>query len=342
MKPRFEIKVFSRTISLWVLLALLPAAALAAEPSGLLAERRINSDRPAAAASDQQPASVLVYNYYTSDATNAAQTDTFISITNTNRASSSFVHLFFVSEECFLADAYLCLTADQTTTFLASDVDPGSTGYLIAVATDSQIGCPASFNYLIGSEAVKVAGGRSGSFSAEGFAARYNGRFPGCNSSTTLVNLELDGDRYEAAPRVLALDKVFSTADGHSTFLVVNSLNMDVVFNPSTQIGNLSGVLFDDQENAFSFARQVPQCQLGEVLSDTFPLTTPVFSAVVPAGRGGWIRLMSQEGKGVTGAVISFNPNAATTKGRFNSSHNLHHLGYTSAVIKVPIFPPTC
>jgi hypothetical protein len=285
---------------------------------------------------------VLVYNYYTSSVINPAQTDTVISMTNVSRRASVSVHLFFIADECFLADSYLCLTANQTASFLASDVDPGSTGYVIAVATDSQTGCPISFNHLIGSESVKFANGRTGSFNAEGFAALYNGRLPGCDAKTTLAEVELDGKRYEAAPQALALDKVFSLADGHSTLLVINSLNTDIVLNPATHIGLLSGVLYDDAENAFSFARTVNRCQLGEVLSDTFPLTTPVFSTVVGTGRSGWLRLMTREGKGVTGAVISFNPNAATIKGVFNSSHNLHHLDYTTATVKVPIFPPSC
>ncbi|HMV83963.1 MAG TPA: hypothetical protein PKC13_01595 [Blastocatellia bacterium] len=337
MKRQVETLSYSKTFSLWVLLALvlLPAAAFSDD-------RRIGNDKRDGQAGDQQPSSVLVYNYYTSSASDPAQTDTQISLTNTNRESSAFVHLFFITKECFLADAYACVTANQTVTFPASDVDPGSTGYIIAVATDSQIGCPISFNHLIGSEAVKVAGGRSGSLNAEGFSALYNGRFPGCKSDTTVVSVVLDGDRYEAAPRELAVDKVYSLADGYSTLLVVNSLNMEIVPNPSTHIGSLFGVLYDDVENAASFTRQVSGCQLAEVLSNTFPQTTPAFSTFVPAGRGGWIRLMSQEGKGVSGAVINFNPNAATKKGIFNNSHNLHHLSYTPATIKVPVFPPSC
>lgn len=344
MKRQFTITPFSRTLSFWVLLAfvLLPAAGFGAEPTARSAERRIGNDKRDGLAGDQHPSSVLVYNYYTSSASDPAQTDTQISLTNTNRENSAFVHVFFIEGQCFLADAYLCLTANQTVTFSASDVDPGTTGYIVAVATDSQIGCPVNFNYLIGSEAVKTAGGRTGSFNAEGFAALYNGRFPGCKSDTTVVNVELDGDRYEAAPRMLAIDKVYSLADGYSTLLVVNSLNTDFILNPATQIGSLFGILYDDVENAAGFTRQVPRCQLAEVLSDTFPQTTPAFSALVPTGRGGWIRLMSQESKGITGAVLTFNPNAATKKGLFNNSHNLHHLSYTSAVIKVPVFPPSC
>lgn len=343
MKRLFDLKLFSRAnvpLALLILIVL-SSAALAGEPARTINDRRGNDDGRNVA-SDQKPASVLVYNYYTSSATNSAQTDTVVSMTNVSRTDSAIVHLFFITGDCLLADAFLCLTPNQTASFLASEVDPGSTGYIVAVASDSQLGCPVSANSLIGSEAVKLASGRSGSFNAVGFAALYNGRLPGCKADTTVAEVELDGNRYEAAPRIVALDKVSSLADGNSPLLIVNSLNTDFVLNPATQIGHLDGVLFDDEENAFSFAKEANVCQLSEVLSDTFPGTTPLFSAVVPSGRTGWIRLMTREGKGVTGAVINFNPNAATKKGLFNSSHNLHHLGYTTATLKVPVFAPAC
>jgi len=347
MRQRFDVKLFSRAITPWslliaaLMLTMLSIPSKAAEPLGSISERRSEDDRRAPG-SDQKPASVLVYNYYTSSAANPAQTDTVFSMTNVSRSATANVHLFFIAGECFLADSYLCLTANQTASFLASEIDPGSSGYVIAVATDSQLGCPISFNNLIGSESVKFANGRAGSFNAEGFAALYNGRLPGCNANTTLAEVELDGKRYEAAPQTLALDKVFSLANGHSTLLIINSLNTDLVLNPATQIGPLRGLLYDDAENAFSFARTVNRCQLAEVLSDTFPMTTPAFSTVVGSGRSGWLQLTTREGKGVTGAVISFNPNAVTTKGIFNNSHNLHRLDYTTATIKVPVFPPSC
>ena len=58
------------------------------------------------------------------------------------------VHLFFVDgTSCGVADAFVCLTANQTATFLMSDIDPGTTGFIVAVAVDQQ-GCPVNFNQL--------------------------------------------------------------------------------------------------------------------------------------------------------------------------------------------------
>src|SRR6185369_2161604 len=69
---------------------------------------------------DQKAGSVLIFNIYTSS-TSANQQNTRISLTNTHQAASAFVHLFFVDgSSCAVADSILCLTANQTTSFLAS------------------------------------------------------------------------------------------------------------------------------------------------------------------------------------------------------------------------------
>ncbi|MEK7832872.1 MAG: HYR domain-containing protein, partial [Acidobacteriota bacterium] len=92
---------------------------------------------PSVVPSDQLAGSVLAFPVYTSSASSPQSQNTRITLTNTEPARAAFVHLFFVSEACSVADSFICLTAQQTTHFLASDIDPGTTGYLIAAATDS-------------------------------------------------------------------------------------------------------------------------------------------------------------------------------------------------------------
>lgn len=88
-----------------------------------------------------------MYPIYTSDASNAASQNARLSITNTNPSRTAYVHLFFVDgSSCSVADSYLCLTPNQTAGIMASDVDPGTAGYVVAIATDSG-GCPINFNY---------------------------------------------------------------------------------------------------------------------------------------------------------------------------------------------------
>src|SRR6185369_13715058 len=108
------------THALMALFALLVmvSAAIAADPGPRL---------PATSeASDQKAGSLLYYNAYTSSATNANSANTRINITNSSDTNATFVHLFFVDgSNCSVADSYICLTANQTASFLTADVDPG-------------------------------------------------------------------------------------------------------------------------------------------------------------------------------------------------------------------------
>ncbi|MDQ3011527.1 MAG: hypothetical protein M3X11_12580, partial [Acidobacteriota bacterium] len=138
-------------------LVMMSAAALAADP-GLVYP-------PTSEVSDQKAGSVLIYNIYTSGATSGQTQNTRINITNTSTSSGAAVHLFFISDGCAIADAFICLTATQTATFLASDIDPGVSGYVVAIATDSN-GCPVAFNFLIGDEYVKFTSGHAANLGA--------------------------------------------------------------------------------------------------------------------------------------------------------------------------------
>src|SRR5262245_27391193 len=108
-------------LSLLVLFAL-AGAALAADPG--IAYPSTSE------ASDQKAGSLLFYNAYTSSASAPATQNTRINITNTSSIFAVSVHLFFVDgATCSVADSFLCLTANQTASFLAADVDPGISGY---------------------------------------------------------------------------------------------------------------------------------------------------------------------------------------------------------------------
>jgi len=346
-------------------LVIMSAAAFAADPGVLY---------PATSeASDQKAGSLLFYNIYTSSASGTTE-NTRINITNTSTTQAAFVHLFFVARECGVADSFICLTATQTASFLTSDVDPVTSGYIVAVADDGVTGCPVAFNHLIGDLYVKFSTGHAANLGAVAFAALYPGgkdsdgnviKAPGCTDASITAELRLNGRvsagppavappggvsdpasgaTYNQLPRVLALSNIPSAADGNDTLLIVNRVGGNLATGTNTTVG-LFGLLYDDAENVFSFTLGTSNCQLrGTLGSANFPRTTPRFGTIIPAGRSGWMKLYNVNADvGYLGAMINFNAGATTAAGAFSGGHNLHHLTLSSAnTLIVPIFPPSC
>jgi len=167
--------------------AMMSMAALAADPGTTLPQ--------SSEASDQKAGSLLVYTHYQSSATNIAARDTKINITNTNDSNPIIVHFFFVSG-CSVADFKTELTANQTYSLLTSDVDPDSSGYIIAIA-ENFIGVPIHFNFLIGDLYTKDARSASASYQANLGAIAFAAEWPiGSNPRTVDVS---SGSRLEGS-----------------------------------------------------------------------------------------------------------------------------------------------
>jgi hypothetical protein len=325
-------KLSQITFVLFALLAL-AVSALAADPGqGYPASSEV---------SDQKAGSILVYNIYTSAASGGNTQNTRINITNTNVTAAANVHLFFVSSDCSIADSYICLTAAQTASFLASDVDPGVRGYILAVAVDDS-GCPLTFNYLIGDEYVKFATGHAANLGAEAFASLGSLL---CDPNAPSVDINFSGAAggYNKLPRVLAVSNFPSRADGNDTMIIVNRIGGNYATGAATT-GTLFGVIYDDGENPFSFSLG-GSCQVLGSLSDSFPRSTPRLSVIVPAGRSGWLKLYNQTADvGLLGATINFNNSASSQANAFNGGRNMHKLTLTAGTvtISIPVFPPSC
>ena len=279
----------------------------------------------------QSAGSVLIYNIYTSTV-NTARQDTRLTLTNTHPLTSVFVHLFFVDgHSCSVADRFVSLTANQTISFLASDLDPEVTGYLIAVATD-QSGCPIQFNYLIGSEYVKFESGHAAGLQALTIAAPGN---IACNPGQPTTTLAFDGLSYNKLPRTLAFDSLFPAAGGNQTMVVINRLGGNLS-SAGGSTGQFFGLLFDDIERSSSFTLTSSSCQMRGLLSSNFPRTVPRFDQVIPAGRSGWMKLWAGADEGLSGTMINFN-----ASNLFNQGHNLHILSLTGSVTyTMPVYPP--
>ena len=294
--------------------------------------------------SDQKAGSLLIYPVYTSSVGQNNQ-NSQISITNTHPTLNAYVHLYFVADNCAVSDAFLCLTPNQTSSFLASDLDPGTTGYLVAMAVNGVSGCPINFNYLIGDEYVKFASGHAANLGAEAVSAiagSANWASAFCNQSTFATSVRFDGVTYGQLPTTVAVDHLGSRADGNDTMLILNGLGGDLRTSPAT-LGSIFGVLYDDSEAAFSFSITSASCQFRTSINNNNPRTTPRFEQVIPAGRTGWMRMWHRFGGPVIGAVINFNPNASASSSAFSQGHNLHKLTLAESVtLTVPVFPPTC
>ncbi len=291
--------------------------------------------------SDQKAGSVLVYNLYSSNPTQPGSSNSRINITNTEPSRSVAVHLFFVDgNTCSITDRYICLTPNQTMTFLASEQDPGITGYLIAVATEVRLGCPITFNYLIGDAFIKLPTGHAANLGAEAISGIAGG-IPLCNVNSVTARLNFDGISYGLVGRVLASSSIPSRGDGNDTLIVLNSMAGQLttgLFN----IGPIFGIVYDDAEHPHSFSLSAA-CQFRASLSNAIPRLTPRFETVIPAGQTGWMKLWGTTEVPMLGAQINFNPNSGSSGGAYSQGHNLHKRTLAaSGFLIVPIFPPNC
>ncbi len=158
---------------------------------------------------------------------------------------------------------------------------------------------------------------------------------------TTVI--DFDGVSYNAAPRALAADNILSAVDGNSTLLVIDRIGGNLGTGVST-VGQIFGLLFDDLEHGYSFERNTTRRQFRSILTNSdFPRTVPRLTTVIPAGRTGWMKFWREDDGAIIGAIINFNPNAATSSAAFNQGRNLHKLTLsTAASFIVPVFPPNC
>lgn len=302
---------------------------------------------PASAVSDQKAGSILIFNLYTSSSIDPTGENTRINITNTalntgtSNAGSVTIHFFFITgDTCEISDGFLCLTASQTTSFLMSDLDPDITGFLIAVVVDPITSCPINRNVLIGDEYVRMGSGHAANLGAEAFTAIADPPCA-CDETTVVAVLSLDGIHYNQAPRALIANGIPSLSDNNSTLLVLNRIGGNLGLRPEV-IGEFSGLLFDDLENGLSFVTS-GGCQFRQVISNTFPRTSPRFPQFISSGHTGWMKIVAGENVGILGAMIVRNTENFSLTNAFNGGYNLHKLTFTGNVtFNVPVFPSRC
>lgn len=272
--------------------------------------------------SDYRPASILFYPKYTSNPSAPQQGDTQLNITNTNPTADATLHMFAVDgSSCSVADFFISLTPNQTATFLMSDLDPGVTGYIIAVAVDDG---PTQFNWLIGDEFIREADGRLANLQAIGVAKVSPGS---ASSSEGTASIDFNGTDYERLPSSVGLDSFNSqTTDSTQINLFVPASNLLSGIPDST--ARIFTLVYNDVENVFSTSVNVACYSTFNVAS--LRITGGVNNKI-PAGRTGWIRFEAS-GRPILGSAQSRGP-------VFNGGHNLHVLKLLpSFSITVPAF----
>jgi len=320
------------------------------------------STNPIEIGSDMKAGSILAYTHYNSNSNNSSATDTRVNITNTHPTASVVVHFFFVSSSCSVADFKAELTQNQTYSFLTSDFDPDTSGYILAVAED-QVGLPIAWNYLIGDLYSKLANTFSINLGAIAYAARYDFNTQGISgtpAAETLTSSETvtinfggpvgTGGSYDALGRSFAIDNIPSRAGGDVTRVIFAGMRGSYV---TSALGSSSmfGVLYDDAEQGQSFSWSF-NCAEVKVLSNDNPRTAPRLDTVIPAGRTGWIRTYinfdgtssgSTFGGGAMSMIVS-NSAWGTAGGQsvnFHGAHNLQVLTRPSnqQPATFPVFP---
>ena len=287
--------------------------------SSVLAQVNVNSYYP----NDIRPGSILFFNRYTSNPNNPQQGDTQLNITNVSQSLRAELHLFLVDgATCTVADFFLSLTQNQTSSFLLSDYDPGVQGYIVAVATNG--GTPAQFNNLIGTVYIRETDGRTAVLPAISFLKRSPGEIqPKQDGSYSLL---FNGIEYEQFPSSVAISSFNSQVTDQGS-LVLISPTSDLTFGAVNQI-SIFTLLYDDTEKSFSSSLQL-RCYLYSSLTNLFNRGGSI-TRQVPAGRTGWIRMSATSP--LIGSFIIRGP-------VFSGGHNLHTLALLpSYEITLPVF----
>jgi hypothetical protein len=270
-----------------------------------------------------RPGSILFFNRYTSDPNNPQLSDTQINITNTNPTEKAFVHLFFVDGiTCSNADYGISLMPNQTLSFLTSEIDPGVTGYIVAVATDGSV--PVQNNSLIGTALIRENDGEQVVLPAFTIAKLSPGRVAKDNDES--VRLIFNGVEYEQLPGSVAVTSVNSET-ANSSSLIVYSPAADLISGTAETI-NIYSLLFDDAQRSIPSNISVRGYRV-DPLSSFF--NRPGITRHSPVPKRGWIRL-SAGSRPMLGSVIN-------KSSGLMSSYNLPSLTLLpSYEIRIPSF----
>jgi hypothetical protein len=334
MKLHPMIRAFCLLTAISVITATAHAQAI---PTRGVAQRRL----PTVGA--QKSGSVLVYPLYVYDVNNPKQTWTEITLTNTHRTENVMVHLHYVDGTTGNVTDRFVNQPLGTTNLSYPDVNPGARGYIIAIAVNNN-GVPINFNYLIGSESVKINGQHLASLNADAYEALWNGNrpLPGYKNGDTVADLPLDGIVYSMAPRSAALNDTSAVNASNVTLLTVNRLAGELkTGGMPTSTLEFNGEVAIDNNIHPPFKVPTSSPQLHIPLNDqTLGMRNPQFSRLITDNNKGVMIFAPNGDEGISSAALRYNPNTTAVDTFFTGGHNLHYLTFAPALLKMPIVAP--
>jgi hypothetical protein len=316
---------FTRLFFALAALVVLAASALAGNPPANVG------------VSDQKAGSFLAFPYYTSLGTS----DTRLTISNTGDQTVA-VHMFFIGADCNQADQTICLTANASASFLASEYDPSNSGYLLAVAVDSYgkaAGCPIQYNGLIGNAFVND-GNYVGNYGAEAFWLAKAPASTDCNLDTWTATLRFDGSYYDAQPNQHVAE-IQSPNDSVGQRIIVAGLNGTVGTSLSGAAQEGIGVAYNDGEKPGSYSNPFGGACLKSFVIDAKTPRVPGGlgsqaginnNALIPSGRTGTLKWNTS---GSVGLILT----PKTGANKWSGIRALHKTGVrTDKTLIIPIF----
>ena len=285
--------------------------------------------------SDQKPGSILVYPYYTSNA--QAKSDTRVTLSNLG-AQNVIVHLFFLAgANCQQADQFVCLTKGASISFKASEQDPETTGYILAVAVN-EMGAPIHRNQLIGNAFVN-AGDFVGNYGAEAFANVSPAGTPAFdgNADPALHTLLFDSiipGGYDRPADQFAVE-IQSPNDATGQTIVHASLNGNIATAAMTNIAQAgTGLLWRGDEKQGSFVRFIAgNCLSSNVITATAPRVPTGLGVFLPKGSIGTLTYATTPSVGL---LMTPKSNA------WSGIRTLHKTRTVNSALVIPVFMPVC
>ncbi|MGH9936185.1 MAG: hypothetical protein ACREAM_08065, partial [Blastocatellia bacterium] len=242
---------------------------------------QVGSNAPKSAVGATKAGSVLFFHKYTSDSANPSGVNTLITLTNSNPRDGVSVRLFYV-RDCAVMSKFTNLAANQTQTFLASAEDPGKTGYIVAVAVNTQ-GVPSQFNWLIGSASLRDAQGHEASYNAVGVAKRTGG--PVSSVVGSVAEMKFDDTEYDRLPQLIALDNIQNQdAGGARTDVTVYSPIADLSGVPA-QATKITATSYDQSGTARPAVVETA-CGLSTQVGAIW--TSPPLNSYITPNNPGW------------------------------------------------------